>query len=45
MVITVGFTGSTAAAVCAAVTIGTRLTAVTYGWELPTVHGLGTLRQ
>lgn len=45
LVITVGFTGSTAAAACAAVTVGTRLTAVTYGWELPTVHGLGTFRQ
>nr|WP_203227820.1 TRIC cation channel family protein [Halobellus captivus] len=32
----VGVVGSTAAALCAAVTVATRLAAVTYGWELPT---------
>ncbi|MFC5279380.1 trimeric intracellular cation channel family protein [Halorubrum rubrum] len=32
---TVGIAGSTAAALCAAVTVATRLAAVTYGWELP----------
>ena len=37
---TVGATGSTAAVLCAAVTVVTRLAAVTYGWELPTVQGL-----
>lgn len=35
---TVGATGGTAAAVCAAVTVGSRLAAVTYGWRLPTVQ-------
>lgn len=33
---TVEFAGSTAAALCAAVTVITRLAAVAYGWELPT---------
>ncbi|MES3516831.1 MAG: TRIC cation channel family protein [Natronomonas sp.] len=36
-----GAAGGTAAAVCAAVTVGIRLIAVTRGWELPTVQGLG----
>ncbi|WP_425606704.1 trimeric intracellular cation channel family protein [Natrinema marinum] len=35
---TVGVTGSSAAAACALVTIGTRLAAVTYGWRLPTAQ-------
>ncbi|WP_254525481.1 trimeric intracellular cation channel family protein [Natrinema caseinilyticum] len=35
---------STAAAACAAVTVGTRLTAVTYGWRLPTAEMLGLAR-
>ncbi|GAB3663856.1 trimeric intracellular cation channel family protein [Halopiger thermotolerans] len=33
-----GVTGSTAAAACASVTVGTRLVAVTYDWRLPTVQ-------
>lgn len=40
-----GATGSTAAAVCAAVTVVTRLAAVTYGWTLPTVQNLGLPRE
>ncbi|GAA0523566.1 Uncharacterized membrane protein YeiH [Halorubrum aquaticum] len=36
----VGVAGSTAAALCAAVTVVTRLVAVTYGWELPTAGEL-----
>ncbi|WP_049927117.1 trimeric intracellular cation channel family protein [Halopiger goleimassiliensis] len=34
----VGTTGSVAAALCAIVTVGTRLVAVTYDWQLPTVR-------
>jgi uncharacterized membrane protein YeiH len=37
----VGLAGGTAAAVCAAVTVVTRLAAVTYDWDLPTVQRLG----
>ncbi|MFA9426914.1 trimeric intracellular cation channel family protein [Natronorubrum sp. A-ect3] len=37
---TLGASGSTAAAMCAAVTVGTRLAAVTYGWRLPTAQTL-----
>ncbi|AHG02433.1 hypothetical protein HALLA_21240 (plasmid) [Halostagnicola larsenii XH-48] len=40
---TVGASGSTAAGVCAVVTVVTRLVAVTYDWNLPTVQGLGLL--
>jgi uncharacterized membrane protein YeiH len=36
-----GAAGSTAAAVCAIVTVATRLAAVTYDWHLPTVQNLG----
>jgi len=36
-----GAAGNTAAAVCATVTVVSRLVAVTYDWELPTVQGLG----
>ncbi|WP_245998437.1 trimeric intracellular cation channel family protein [Halalkalicoccus subterraneus] len=32
---------SVAAALCAVVTVGTRLAAVTYGWELPTAQRVG----
>ncbi|SEH55899.1 Uncharacterized membrane protein YeiH [Halopenitus malekzadehii] len=35
-----GAAGSTAAAVCAIVTVATRLAAVTYDWHLPTVQNL-----
>ncbi|WP_226042314.1 TRIC cation channel family protein [Natrinema sp. DC36] len=41
---TVGATGSTAAGVCAIVTVVTRLAAVTYNWNLPTVQKLGLVR-
>ena len=41
----VGTAGSTAAGVCAVVTVVTRLGAVTYNWNLPTVHELGLLKQ
>ncbi|WP_226013336.1 trimeric intracellular cation channel family protein [Halomicrobium salinisoli] len=39
-----GIAGGTAAAVCAVVTVGTRLVAVTYGWDLPTMQKLGLVR-
>lgn len=39
---TVGAAGSTAAMVCAVVTVGTRLAAVTYNLNLPTVQNLGS---
>ena len=38
-----GAAGSTAAAVCATVTVVTRLAAVTYNWDLPTVQKLRLL--
>ena len=41
VVVSVGSAGSTAAVVCAVVTVGTRLAAVTYGWNLPTIQKLG----
>ncbi|PLK20593.1 trimeric intracellular cation channel family protein [Natronobacterium gregoryi] len=34
-----------APAACAAVTVGTRLAAVTYGWSLPSVQVLGLVRE
>ena len=40
----IGAAGSTAAALCAVVTVGTRLVAVTQNWELPTVQGLGLIK-
>lgn len=40
---TVGVAGSTAAVVCAVLTVVTRLAAVTYNWNLPTVQNLGLL--
>lgn len=36
-----GVSGNTAAGVCSAVTVTTRLAAVTYSWNLPTIQGLG----
>ncbi|WP_276302075.1 trimeric intracellular cation channel family protein [Halorussus lipolyticus] len=42
--VTLGGTAGTAAAVCAAVTVGTRLAAVNYGWSLPTAQTLGLAR-
>lgn len=41
LAVNVGGTGSIAAAVCAAVTVGTRLAAVKYSWTLPTAQILG----
>ena len=38
---TIGADGSAAAAVCAVVTVGTRLVAVTRNWRIPTVQDLG----
>ncbi len=40
-----GAAGSTAAVACAVVTVGTRLAAVTYDWELPSVQKLGLVRE
>nr|WP_049904353.1 TRIC cation channel family protein [Natrialba asiatica] len=40
---TVGAAGSTAAVVCAVVTVMTRLAAVAYNWNLPTVQSSGRL--
>ena len=44
VVMSVGAVGSTAAVVCAVVTVGTRLTVATYGWNLPTMQNLGLIR-
>ncbi|WP_284011098.1 trimeric intracellular cation channel family protein [Haloarcula pelagica] len=41
VVVTASGSGGLAAGVCAAVTVGLRLTAVTRGWELPTAQVLG----
>lgn len=38
---TLGAPGSTAAVVCALVTVGTRLVAVLFDWSLPTIQALG----
>ncbi|WP_225336424.1 trimeric intracellular cation channel family protein [Halomicrobium urmianum] len=43
-VASMGVAASTAAVVCAVVTVGTRLAAVTYGWDLPTLQKLGVVR-
>ncbi|WP_226043119.1 TRIC cation channel family protein [Natrinema sp. DC36] len=40
-----GVSGSTAAGICAVVTVLTRLAAVTRDWNLPTVQGLGLVEQ
>ncbi|MFO7926818.1 MAG: trimeric intracellular cation channel family protein [Halobacteriota archaeon] len=40
-----GASGSTAAGVCAVVTVATRLVAVKRNWELPTVQGLGLIER
>lgn len=44
LVETVGVPGGTAAMIGAIVTVGTRLVAVTYDWNLPTAQNLGTQR-
>lgn len=41
----IGVSGSTAAGICAVVTVLTRLAAVTRDWNLPTVQGLGLVEQ
>ena len=41
----VGATASTAAVVCAVVTVGSRLAAVMYDWHLPTVQNFGQSRE
>jgi len=41
IVVYLGAAGSVAAVVCAAVTVGTRLAAVRYSWDLPTVQNVG----
>jgi uncharacterized membrane protein YeiH len=40
-----GLSGGAAAASCAAVVVGTRLTALVYGWSLPTAQTLGLTRE
>jgi len=40
-----GTTPGTAAAACAVVTVGTRLAAVAYGWNLPTAQNLDLQRE
>ncbi|WP_436348183.1 trimeric intracellular cation channel family protein [Natronorubrum sp. FCH18a] len=40
---TVGMTESTAAVMCAVVTVVARFAAVTYNWDLPTVQNIGLL--
>lgn len=42
MVTAVGGAESVAAALCAAVTVGTRLAAAIYRWELPTAQRVAT---
>jgi uncharacterized membrane protein YeiH len=41
----IGAAEGTAAIVCAVVTVGTRLAAVTYGWNIPSVQKLGLLNK
>ncbi|RRJ31580.1 trimeric intracellular cation channel family protein [Halocatena pleomorpha] len=45
IMIRMGVAGSTAAVVCAVVTVGTRLAAVTYDWNLPTIQNLGLMSE
>ncbi|MGB9965710.1 trimeric intracellular cation channel family protein [Halobacterium sp. CBA1126] len=42
---TIGTTAGTAAVACAAVTVGSRLVAVTYDWHLPTAQRLESARK
>ncbi|WP_394296243.1 trimeric intracellular cation channel family protein [Halorubrum sp. AJ67] len=44
LVETIGGAGGTAAVICAVVTVGTRLVAVIYNWDLPTAQNIGTQR-
>jgi uncharacterized membrane protein YeiH len=43
--VSIGATGSTAAGVCAVVTVGTRLAAVRYDWNLPTMQKAGFINR
>lgn len=45
LLLALGTGGTTAAAGCAAVTVGTRVAAVTLGWDLPTVQMLGLVAE
>nr|WP_129116210.1 TRIC cation channel family protein [Halegenticoccus tardaugens] len=45
VVVTVGGSDGTAAAVCAATVVGTRVAALIYGWVLPTAQRLGLTRE
>lgn len=45
LVTVAGLSGETAAATCAGVVVGTRLTALVYGWSLPTAQALGLTRE
>ncbi|SEW03718.1 trimeric intracellular cation channel family protein [Natrinema salifodinae] len=42
LAVSLGSSGSVAAAICAAVTVGTRIAAVAYGWTVPTAQVLRT---
>jgi len=45
VVVTVGGSNGTAAAVCASMVVGTRIVALFYGWSLPTAQVLGLTRE
>ncbi|QCS44768.1 trimeric intracellular cation channel family protein [Natrinema versiforme] len=45
IVATAGGSNGTAAAVCAAVVVGTRIAALIYGWSIPTAQVLGLTRE
>lgn len=45
LAVSLGISGNIAAGICAAVTVITRLIAVTYDWELPTIQGLGLVKR
>ncbi|QLG27646.1 TRIC cation channel family protein [Halorarum halophilum] len=45
LVVTAGGSDGTAAALCAAVVIGTRTGALIYGWSVPSAQGLGLTRE
>jgi uncharacterized membrane protein YeiH len=45
IIVTVGGSNGTAAAVCAAMVVGTRIGALIFGWSLPTAQVLGLTRE
>jgi uncharacterized membrane protein YeiH len=45
VVVTLGGSNATAAALCAVTVVGTRAGALVYGWSLPTAQALGLLRE